>query len=489
MAINLRKILSIETDGEGIPSDPQCRRLLDNLQGNILKEHGRDNALLFFLTFKTERITAAKKLLAQIFADTDLITSATQQLIDARRYSTWRRTPAPRRPFREKLFINFSLTREGYSLLDIAEDKLPHEMNQFFRQGRSAGPGWEPPYRQPIHAMMLFALDHNLLPDLASSQKWSTIPENEKPNSLKKAAEIKELLESVAEMSTEVGTTIYDQRFDPLIGTEDLRKPVEHFGFVDGISNPMFFTKELRDKELREKVTASNRKFNPSTPLDTVLIEDPNGTPYGHGSYLVFLKLEQHVDQFDILADQLRKTLNVDQELGEALIIGRFREGTPVALQERPGLGAVNNFDYSSIDPEGMRCPLHAHIRKVNRRRSLEADIRIVRRGITYGTRDVRYDEKGNMILGKTTGPVGLLFMSYQNDISNFETLFGKWAQEDEPRHNAGFDPIIGHGNNDQLWPKYGQQPSFKSFRFADVVTERGGQYFFAPSVSFLKNL
>ena len=49
-----------------------------------------------------------------------------------------------------------------------------------------------------------------------------------------------------------------------------------------------------------------------------------------------------------------------------------------------------NAFDYSD-DPDGLRCPVGAHVRRMNPRKSLPFDgklvnrHRIMRRGITYG--------------------------------------------------------------------------------------------------------
>lgn len=482
MDINLRTLVPIEVTGRGLPSNPQCLELFNNIQGNFVKEHGRDNVLLLFLVFSNSPISEIKRAIADIYNDPDLITSCNQQLEEGNRYSTWRNSELPKRDFDEKLFVNFALTSKGYMYLGVSKDQFPHDEKGFFTQGRTTGKHWDKKNRADIHAMMLLALDHENLPDLGSPAKWARVAEEKKTPALKKAADIKNKWTNLKALShTEVGRTIYDKKIIAHSGSDDPRKPVEHFGFIDGISNPLFFSNEL---------PPSNKNYDPLTPLDAVLTKDPQGGQYAYGSYLVFLKLEQDVDRFTTLAKGLGGALNEGQELAEAYVMGRFRDGTPVVVQDRAGLGAINDFAFPSIDRDGMRCPLHAHIRKVNRRRgSIESEDRIVRRGITYGDREIQYDDKGNLRLGQIKGSVGLLFMSFQNDIAKFDTLFSIWTQENEPRIGAAFDPVIGHGNNVQRWPTYGTAPDSTPFRFADVVTEKGGQYFFAPSIPYLKTL
>jgi hypothetical protein len=58
---------------------------------------------------------------------------------------------------------------------------------------------------------------------------------------------------------------------------------------------------------------------------------------------------------------------------------------------------------------------------------------------------------------------------------------------------DTAVDPIIGQINDDlpegQAWPnQVGRKPSVK-FRFTNVVSLKGGEYFFAPSISFFRNI
>jgi deferrochelatase/peroxidase EfeB len=213
----------------------------------------------------------------------------------------------------------------------------------------------------------------------------------------------------------------------------------------------------------------------------------------------VFRKLEQNVRAFKEYEQQFAQALGLtgkDVKRAGALVMGRFEDGTPVVLKCTPGgyTSAPNNFNYDK-DLDGARCPLQAHIRKVNPRK--EGVPRIVRRGITYGNREKEPQDNPSLEELPSEG-VGLLFMCYQKSISQqFEVLQYLYAndrrfpEEQEP----GIDPIIGqpgaNGVGELKWPVHWNDPrdQHKRFDFHSFVTLKGGEYFFAPSIHFLKNL
>ena len=91
---------------------------------------------------------------------------------------------------------------------------------------------------------------------------------------------------------------------------------------------------------------------------------------------------------------------------------------------------------------------------------------------------------------------VGLLFMCYQRDIKNqFESLqFLQANNTNFFQDNTGVDPVIGRMGWEpppQKWPPEWDTPRAEQqpFSFGGFVTLKGGEYFFAPSMSFLKNL
>ncbi len=321
---------------------------------------------------------------------------------------------------------------------------------------------WEEGFQDEIHALILIADD--------SSEKLA-----------EEAGKIRMEVEKFASiLNVEVGQRLKRDG-----------KEIEPFGFADGISQPLFLKGDIE----RAKNQGTD-KWDPSTNLSLVLTKDPNGlTDYSFGSYLVYRKLEQNVAGFKRRLQSLAEELEIDEELAGALAVGRFQDGTPVTLQDTPGMGAIsNNFNYAD-DRDGNRCPFHAHIRKSNPRGDTvpplreERQHRIVRRSTVYGTKNLQ---------SEPTEDIGLLFMCYQSDIANqFEFIQDSWANQVHfARQNTGLDPIIGRGEQlpeGQLWHKeWGGRPDSTDivhFGLAHFVSMKGGEYFFAPSIGFLKQI
>ena len=95
------------------------------------------------------------------------------------------------------------------------------------------------------------------------------------------------------------------------------------------------------------------------------------------------------------------------------------------------------------------------------------------------------------------TGGLGLLFMAYNADIGRqFHFTQTAWANNPgfpiQPGGPHGQDPVIGqNAPGDQKWPLEWDNPAagIKPFGFQDFVKMKGGEYFFAPSLTFFKNL
>jgi hypothetical protein len=228
---------------------------------------------------------------------------------------------------------------------------------------------------------------------------------------------------------------------------------VEHFGFVDGLSQPVFVTDD----------GPPAHGWDSRTPLANVLAPEPgpSGAPRHHGSYLVYRKIEQDTAAFARREAQLTALLGGAAPPGSdvpdagAWLVGRHRDGTPLvshATAAGPAAGAAA-FDYHD-DRDGDRCPLHAHVRKMNPRQSSDGpdDERrrlFPRRGQTYGRRRLRAD--GSFADLPATG-VGLLFLAFNASITEqFEHVQAVWAE------NAGF-PSLGSSDG-AIDPIIGQSP------------------------------
>ncbi len=152
---------------DGPITNEQLQRLkststLNNLQGNILRSHGRDRSVHIFLRFRDEKRKEAKEWIAKIARER--ITSAQQQLDDAKKYDKGK-GPAG------GLFCCFFLSAKGYEALGIPEKDLPPDPDGAFRQGMEKGQltlndppkdTWDPEYQGRIDAMLLLADDDEL---------------------------------------------------------------------------------------------------------------------------------------------------------------------------------------------------------------------------------------------------------------------------------------------------------------------------------------
>lgn len=149
---------------------------------------------------------------------------------------------------------------------------------------------------------------------------------------------------------------------------------------------------------------------------------------------------------------------------------------------------SINDFSYKD-----QICPISAHIRKTNIREVLgpnDSDPRakrtkILRRGITYGD-DYQPNETANH------SARGLLFVCYQGAIEDgFENMQASWSNSTTFRKGTpGHDPIIGQTQSKKLTTRITDKDGkvvSSDLEFAQLVTLKGGEYFFAPSISALR--
>jgi deferrochelatase/peroxidase EfeB len=112
----------------------------------------------------------------------------------------------------------------------------------------------------------------------------------------------------------------------------------------------------------------------------------------------------------------------------------------------------------------------------------------LARRGITYGKRKRREGEFAD----QPDAGVGILFMAYQSNIEErFEFILQRWASaSNHRREHTGVDPIIGNTGLYTFTPEPVNRPADRKYANPfSVVTLKGGEYFFAPSINFLKSL
>ncbi len=486
MAIDLEAIIAHD------PKD--IRDALERMQGNILKGHGREHTVHVFVKFIGEDVG---KLRADLTTVTGTyVTSAWKQLEERRIYKGYR-IPGG-------VFGNFFLTKKGYGKLGFSDGQIGNAFQDpFFRQGMTttiddlndpASSQWEEGYDHgDIDAMFLLADD-------------------DRDFLLRRSRDLLNAIEDFCEVrAIERGDTLRD----PVTN-----EGIEHFGYVDGRSQPIYLDIDL-------PAEGTTNKWNPIEPLKIVLVQDPMvdadaAGPENFGSYFVFRKLEQNVRDFNAaeerLADALGFATPEERARAGAMAVGRFKDGTPLVLSQTDGFVPLkeNDFTYEQDDDPGgppnggLKCPYHAHIRKANPRgdvtrhfgadeREGERDRRITRRGIPFGQRPT-HPNAFQTISELPSAGVGLLFMCFQSSIvDQFAFMQSAWVNnEGFVNGGTGIDPIIGQFASgttplDQNWPKkWGppadpDPPNTPAFRFEGFVKMKGGEFFFAPSMEFLK--
>lgn len=453
------------------------KELLQNLQAGILKSHGRDQAVFLLLKFNAKGEKGLKKVKERLASKTLQLTSAWEQF----------KTP----PKSNKTVRSLFISSKGYEVLGYKNSKSDESaFEEGMKKRRLGDPpikAWEKAYKEPVHAMLLLAND-----------------------SLKLIKPI------IAELEKEWGDyieIIHKQYGEKLVNSS--AQAIEHFGYVDGISQPLFLQSDFyrEDENGKKQKRFSTDVWKPEAPLGLVLTKDPfvkNAIEnVSYGSYLVYRKLEQNVKAFKKAEGKLATQLGFEgeaEEIAGALMVGRFENGLPVVQlgngEDPEENNEENDFDYSK-DQEGKRCPFHSHIRKVNPRGDAtrafgmkeeeERSHRIVRRGIPYD----EMNRNGDLSFYPDRG-VGLLFLCFQSSIENqFEFIQKKWANNNDfPVPFTGIDPLIGQGENrkdanggdaEQKWPAI--QRSTCSQSLGNFIKMKGGAYFFTPSLSFIKSL
>jgi Dyp-type peroxidase family len=280
-----------------------------------------------------------------------------------------------------------------------------------------------------------------------------------------------------------------------------------HFGYVDGIADPTI-------KDGPEGNMPDHQQ--PCEPWLFVLSDDaenyyvPDPPQLGrNGSFGVFMVMEQDVVGFENFLQSHKDA--IDPELLAAKICGRWRNGVPLELSpdadSPPGgitFDQLNNFDYvskdGSGDPQGIRCPVGAHMRRVNPRGQpikgqgipggSNNSHRLIRRGMPYGPAYV----PGTPDDGVERGLLGYLINS---SIENqFEFVMREWLNGYEfvgaSRLNPKAEDIMVSRKSNPTEsvfeiPQANGAPPLSITGFSSFVTTRASAYCFLPSITAMK--
>jgi deferrochelatase/peroxidase EfeB len=329
----------------------------------------------------------------------------------------------------------------------------------------------------------------------------------------------------------------------------------EPFGFVDGISQP-----ELDWTRQRAAADLTQLSYNNLSCLGEFLLGYPN--EYGlytprplldpsrdrlgilpraeeapdrsdlgrNGTYLVLRQLRQYVPAFWQALDRYANGAAADREHLACAMVGRTLTGEPlvktqsIAASVTPAARrtALNDFDYRS-DPDGIRCPLGAHVRRANPRsadlpageagivsrfarflglnsRARAQDIvastrfhRLLRRGREYGSAITPAEA---LTAPPSDGERGLQFICLNANIQRqFEFVQDAWMMSAK---FAGLrdegDPLLGNrlsvdaeNPTDRFSLPQPDGPSHRVTGLPQFVTVLGGAYFFLPGIRALR--
>jgi len=318
--------------------------------------------------------------------------------------------------------------------------------------------------------------------------------------------------------------------------------PLEHFGYVDGISDPVFEGQFLPEDEETRKV--GNGKFKGDLKTQEEIEDKANWEPLAtgefllgypdeakemppaarpnlfstNGTFMAYRKLQENVEMFD---DYINKTVPefakvygiADQSQARATLLakfsGRWQDGVPLALAKTYDEWIAFNERYQDDvtkrkklsrfiyghDEQGAACPASSHTRRVHPRDMLGPTKgsgtilvnrrRILRRGLPYdATGDNGERERGIVML--------ICCASLERQ---FEFVQQQWINYGMDS-NAGNDtcPMLGSRPVDEL--KFvipndpdaeGEGAPYICSNLPQFVEAKGGAYFFVPSMTSLR--
>jgi deferrochelatase/peroxidase EfeB len=267
----------------------------------------------------------------------------------------------------------------------------------------------------------------------------------------------------------------------------------EHFGYRDRLSTIAIEGTDDQPQPGSGRPTKAGEFF--LGYLDESGVEPPLPQPERlsrNGSYLAYLRIEEHVGAFRDFLHQQADTRE-GQELIAAKLMGRWRSGAPLVLapqKEDPALGAdmqrTNDFNYAAMDPYGYACPVGSHIRRMNPRDTVENIERhkMIRRGGTYGPPLPENAPEDGVERGIAA------FIGCASLVRQFEFAMAVWANDPNFKDLVNErDPFVGtqDGTFDITIPK---RPIRKKIvGLPAFTTIKGGAYFFLPGVRALRFL
>jgi deferrochelatase/peroxidase EfeB len=282
-----------------------------------------------------------------------------------------------------------------------------------------------------------------------------------------------------------------------------------HFGYRDGIAQPSIagFPRGAPDMQ-------------PEVPTGDVLLgcdyENSFGGNYAgdlpgevidNATYGAFRILYQDVAGFEQLLREWGRAASADPEVIAAKLMGRWRNGAPLVLapdtsSPNPSLpeDELNAFDYAPgedhpafyDDAHGLRCPIGAHVRRLNPRggrvMGKSHSRRLVRRNMPYGP-ELAAGEPDD---GVDRGIVGYFLCGDLE--TQWEFIQATWVNQDLATHGirGTREPIGGaqpNGGGTFTIPTTVGRGPIVLRGLPNLVRTRGSAYCLVPGVGGLRYL
>ena len=304
--------------------------VLSKIQGNILKGHGRKFSSGLFVVLPWKRDDASR-LIAEL---ADYVTSAKEQWDESRKRHEARENGGEEPS--ERTFMMMALSGRCYDRLALKKfgypeqppDRSDRAAFEVFEKGMKASSGggyagWRP---DTSSWELRLSSDFDLFLLIAHDSKKELMHE---VRSIRRILATENDLDPARQIEEEFGRRSARE--------SDLQKEknvpaIEHFGYVDGISQPAFLTTNPKASQTDVEASQTDK-----APLGRTILwaenpskEDENA-PTSYGSFLSVLKLEQNVRAFQESARELQAALRLrTPEEAEALAVGREKDGTPL---------------------------------------------------------------------------------------------------------------------------------------------------------------
>lgn len=262
---------------------------------------------------------------------------------------------------------------------------------------------------------------------------------------------------------------------DTLTSPPESSTSTDHFGFRDGISQPVIVSPGSEVSRPTDVYAGDVVYGYRNLRGDGHLSHTMNGLLF-NGSFVAVRKISQNVDAF-------RELVSANPGLeGGARLIGRTPDGVALAM---PG-NTDNTFDYTH-DNDGRACPFSAHIRLANPRGAFHGRRHpmMLRRGMSYGPRHDPESPETHR------ADRGIVFIAFCASLAEQYEVVQRWLNAGNPTGVAsvqndpltGTPPVSGPG----VFRYFDAQGQVRRCEIRTPLTRlEWGHYFFCPSRSAL---